>query len=238
MPGRVEDHVRLVSVKLRAGEASHRIKRKVLRSLRNAEKKEHKSAYPPTEQSYSIPDLPSRDVVKVVSNSRFVAFLLQDGRVCRIQCSSYAGSSKEFVEGKWLGAGKEPSFQVFSDAEYARQLQAQFDAESVRGRGQHGLMMNDTSYGGGGEGGRGRREEEGGMAPVHLHSSIPVNELDDWPTLRDVPMSPVRLGSAQRTSGLSEGVAVLPTYSFNDVPVMSPPPAYESLYSRVGSVLR
>ena len=136
MPGRVEDHVRLVSVKLRAGEASHRIKRKVLRSLRNAEKKEHKSAYPPTEQSYSIPDLPSRDVVKVVSNSRFVAFLLQDGRVCRIQCSSYAGSSKEFVEGKWLGAGKEPSFQVFSDAEYARQLQAQFDAESVRGRGQ------------------------------------------------------------------------------------------------------
>ena len=76
-----------------------------------------------------------------LSNSRYIIFLTRDGRVCRLRCSSRPeltqqkgdNSVASILNSLRRGSGAHGvSFQEESDAEYARQLQAEFEAESHR----------------------------------------------------------------------------------------------------------
>ena len=101
MPGRVEDKVKLVCVKLKPNDTPDKVKSKILKSLRNAERREPDSCtvgHPLEsfcEEVHCISDLNASDVVKVASNSRYVAFLTRDGRACRMRCASRAEKHPE-----------------------------------------------------------------------------------------------------------------------------------------------
>ena len=148
-----EDKVKLLCLKLKSNESPEKVKLKILKGLKKAEKKNIKSctiSHPLqnwTNDVHSIAELNSDDVLKVVSNSHYLVFLLKDGRVCRMRCSSkdYSGKNptsniNQVLRRSNIGG---PSFQELSDAECARQLQAQFDSEG-RGVGVtegHGLGL-------------------------------------------------------------------------------------------------
>lgn len=145
MPGVTEDKVKLLCVKLKPNDTPEKVKAKILKGLRKAEKKSSSSCaitHPLqnwTNEIHSLGDLDSKNVAKVVSNSRYIAFLMRDGRVCRIRCSSKTPSRRNSVPnvGEILRRSNQavPSFQELSDAEYAKQLQARFDSERRSGGG-------------------------------------------------------------------------------------------------------
>ena len=138
-----EDFVKFLSVEVKSGETQEKLKAKVLKAIHNAEKNSSVPTslithplQPWTSDFHTFADLKARDVVKAVTNSSYVAFLLRDGRVCRVRMASWEESSGrktlnfDALRRSQQGAGS--SFQVLGDEEYARQLQAELNS----GRGQ------------------------------------------------------------------------------------------------------
>ncbi|CAI8017330.1 hypothetical protein GBAR_LOCUS10539, partial [Geodia barretti] len=89
-------NVRLVAVSLKKSYSPSKVKSKLLRSIRLSERREQKA--PPIshplsqwrDRVHTLPDLPASQVKQVVSNSRYIVFLLSDGRVCRLAVTSSA----------------------------------------------------------------------------------------------------------------------------------------------------
>ena len=143
-----EENVKLVCVKYKSSDSPGKVKLKLLRAMRRAERQSHSPhttithpLQPWTNHCHTIGDLPANNVLITLSNSRYIVFLTKDGRVCRLKCTSRPelsqksdsaiasllsslrrGTSSSHVHGV--------SFQEENDAEYARQLQAEYEAHS------------------------------------------------------------------------------------------------------------
>lgn len=130
------DQVKILCVNIKGSDSPGKIKSKILKGLRKAEKKapSPRSVSQPlhswTKDLHSITDIPASKVVKLSSNSRFVVWLLKDGSVCRLKCTS-SPPLKERSAVNTAFQRNTPSFQELSDAEYARQIQ--FEMNSGRG---------------------------------------------------------------------------------------------------------
>ena len=136
MSGGDEKLVRFLSVVLKTRETQESLKAKVLKSISNSEKITPTSVSQSqtwNEESHTLGDLVSQDVVMVASNSSFVTFLLVSGTVCRLPMSSREEfhSSKTFTNLNALRqsatASSHASFQVLGDEEYAQQLQMELN---------------------------------------------------------------------------------------------------------------
>lgn len=127
--------MKFLSVDIKSGETQERLKVKVLKAIHNSEKKTTPTSsvtHPLqswSEEVHTLPDLKAEEVVKVVANSSYVAFLLSDGRVCRIRVASWEESSGARKSVSALRQSHESSFQVLGDEEYARQLQAELNSD-------------------------------------------------------------------------------------------------------------
>ena len=134
MPGRIEGKVKLLCVKLKSNDTPDKVKNKILKGLKAAERKNTFAApiAHPLEswhdEVHSLPDLDASDIAQVASNAKYIVFLLKDGRVCRMRCASTWDTDTKVSSELLSKSSQQLSFQVLSDAEYARQLQAEFDS--------------------------------------------------------------------------------------------------------------
>ena len=224
MPGRVEEKVKFVCLKLKSNEHPEKARYKILKSLRNSEKRHTQTAaisHPLAEwceEVHIIPELDAKEVFEVASNSKYVVFLMRDGRVCRIKCASPADTSA-VPSVDVLNRASQPSFQELSDAEYARQLQATLDSEGDR-RPAVGVRSIATTTGSMSMADLERRSRE-----LMILGSVPSPEYRQDPEF---------FGNLARSlSHQEELVAGV------DVPLLpsSPPPSYDSLSSLVPGVL-
>jgi hypothetical protein len=126
--------VKFLSVDVKSSETPGKLKAKVLKAIHNSEKRTSTITHPLqswTDESHSFQELRADQVVKVVANSSHVAFLLSDGRVCRVCVNSWEESSgsKTLSLDVLRQPQERPSFQVLGDEEYARQLQAELNSD-------------------------------------------------------------------------------------------------------------
>lgn len=126
--------VKFLCVDLKSGETQENLKAKVLKAIHSSEKKSDTITHPLqswTEEAHSLPELQAEDVLKVVANASHIAFLLHDGRVCRIRVASWeeSASSKTLSLDALRQPRQRSSFQVLGDEEYARQLQAELNSD-------------------------------------------------------------------------------------------------------------
>ena len=149
MPSSTEENVKLVCVNHKSSDTLGKVKLKVLRAIRRAERRSSSTTaitHPLqswTNQCHSLGSLPADDVLLTLTNSRYIVFLTKDGRVCRLRCASRPEVSQQKGESSVasilstlrrrgsLSQGQ-VSFQEESDAEYARQLQVEYEAERDR----------------------------------------------------------------------------------------------------------
>lgn len=129
-----EHLVKFLCVDVKSGETQENLKAKVLKAIHTSEKKSATITHPLqswTEEAHSFLELKAEDVLKVVANSSHMAFLLRDGRVCRIRVASWeeSTSSKTLSLDALRQSQQRPSFQVLGDEEYARQLQAELNSD-------------------------------------------------------------------------------------------------------------
>lgn len=129
--------VSLLCVRVKATDAPEKVKLKILKGLRKVEsgKATSISLSQPvrkwTEDIHAIAELSAEEVSNVVSNSQYIALLCTDGRVCRFtfQYSSLPNTlSKKECNLISVLRQPTPTFQELSDAEYARQIQAEMAA--------------------------------------------------------------------------------------------------------------
>ena len=141
-----EECVKLICVRYKSSDSPGKVKMKLLRAMRRAERQTRSAnttivhpLQPWTNHYHTIGDLPANDVLTTLSNSRYIVFLTKDGRVCRLKCTS----RKELIQKTDISiasvlsslrrgpsATHGVSFQEESDAEYARQLQAEFESQN------------------------------------------------------------------------------------------------------------
>ena len=221
MPGKREEKVKFVCVKLKPNEHPEKARYKILKGLRNAEKKQSQSSaiYHPLaewcEKVHLISELDAKEVLEVASNSRYVVFLMRDGRVCRIKCSSKAETrTKTSID--ILKKMSRPSLQELSDAEYARQLQTTFDSEGER-RPLGGLQGSATITASPSLADLDRRARE-----LMFLGSVPSPEYN-----RDPEYYGNLARSLSHQEELVTGIDIQ----------LTPPPAYESLPGVVPGVL-
>ena len=137
--------MKLICVKYKSSDSPGKVKMKLLRAMRRAERQSRSTntaithpLQPWTNHCHTIGGLPANDVQTVLSNSRYIVFLTKDGRVCRLRCTSrpelslrgdsaIASLLSSLRRGTSSAHGL--SFQEESDAEYARQLQAEYEAQ-------------------------------------------------------------------------------------------------------------
>ena len=119
--------VKLLSVKVKPEENADSVKARVLKFLKNVEKANGAEGglFDKSDCDYVhfVHDLDADSVLQVVSNSNYIGFLLKDGRVCRMRCTSRLDVDSRSN----IRYTARPSFQVQSDAEYAKQLQAEYN---------------------------------------------------------------------------------------------------------------
>ncbi len=136
------DQVKILCVNIKGSDSPAKIKSKILKGLRKAEKKTPLSQcvsqplHSWTKDLHSITDIPASKIIKLSSNSRFIVWLLKDGTACRLKCVSTASPPRK--ERRSLDSALQrstPSFQELSDAEFARQLHHQWQSEITSGRG-------------------------------------------------------------------------------------------------------
>ena len=134
------DHPLLLNIRIKDGDNTEKIRKRIIRRLKKVEKTGEKGS-----MTREVDGLASSVVKSVVSNTYCIAFLLTSGRVCRIRCTSQPQVANKYrATDESNSKNRQTSFQVLSDAEYARQLQLQFDQErfaSRRGR----LALNEPS---------------------------------------------------------------------------------------------
>ena len=131
MPGKPDEKIKFLCVKFKPNESPDKVKSKILKSLKRAEKSAPFTISNPLDtwsnKVHCIDELNATEIADVSTNSKYVVFLLKDGRVCRMKCTST--SSNEVPPSAVLKPTPHPTFQLLSDAEYARQLQSQFNTE-------------------------------------------------------------------------------------------------------------
>ena len=149
MPTSTEERVKLICVKHKSSDSLGKVKSRLLRAMRKAERRSSgittitHPLQPWTNQCHSLGALPADDVLMTLTNSRYIVFLTKDGRVCRLRCTSRPEVSKQSGDSsvasilntlrrRGSSAPGQVSFQEESDAEYARQLQAEYEAERDR----------------------------------------------------------------------------------------------------------
>ena len=125
------DQIKVVCVNVKASDSPGKVKSKLLKGLRRAEKKSptpvcvSQPLQSWSKDLHSISDIPANEVAQVSSNSRFIVFLLKDGNVCRLKCTSSSSSTRKDSRSILESLQRPtPTFQELSDAEYARQLQS------------------------------------------------------------------------------------------------------------------
>ena len=125
--------MRLLSIPLREGDDKDKIRRRVVKKLKQLE--QHISTGSSSDLTIRVLESLKADSVSVVvANSRYLVFLLKDGRVCRMKCHSRTEASQQKATEELLKKkAKDTPFQLLSDAEYARQLQVEFDRERLLG---------------------------------------------------------------------------------------------------------
>ena len=125
----MSNKVKLLCVKVKPDENADAVKTRVLKHLKSVEKASGADCGPSDKSDsdcvHFVHNLDADSVLRVVSNSNYIGFLLKDGRVCRMRCASRA----EVDTRPNVRYSARPSFQVQSDAEYAKQLQAEFNSE-------------------------------------------------------------------------------------------------------------
>lgn len=126
----MESHVQLISIPLKHGDNVEKLRRKVLRTIQKNEKGNLQGSNVKTVEGID-PSL----VKSVLANSQYFVFLLNDGRVCRMPCTSHSQLKEHHISQEITRHARDTSLQVLSDAEYARQLQVQFDQERLGGSG-------------------------------------------------------------------------------------------------------
>lgn len=124
----MESHVQLISIPLKHGDNTEKLRRKILRIIQKSEKGNLQGSNVKT-----IDGIDPALVKSVLANSQYFIFLLNDGRVCRMACSSHSKLKEHHVSHEMTRHARDTSLQVLSDAEYARQLQVQFDQERLGG---------------------------------------------------------------------------------------------------------
>ncbi len=128
------NQVKILCINIKDSDSPGKIKSKILKGLKKAEKKASSSQcvsqplHSWNKDLYSISDIPASEVIKLSSNSRFIVWLLKDGSVCRLNCISTSAPPRK--EKGVLDALQRntPSFQELSDAEFARQLQSEMNS--------------------------------------------------------------------------------------------------------------
>ncbi len=137
-----EKLVKVLCIQVKPGESQDRLKAKVLKTISNSEKKATptSTSHPLqnwSEEAHCIAELHAQDVANVTTNASHVAFLLGDGRVCRLPMVSknQPSSIKTFsnldalrVSGLSGHSGEGRRFQVIGDEEYAQQLQSELNS--------------------------------------------------------------------------------------------------------------
>lgn len=172
----MSDVAQLLCLRVKPNENPEKVRRRILKGLRSAERRGGEAigsniSHPLLaweDNLHTFSELNAADVVQVANNSRYVIFLTRDGRVCRIKCRSYDEPSSKFTPESLSRRAGLASFQVQSDAAYARQLQAQFDAE----RPSSGLA------GGLGAASRGRSGPGAASSSYPAPPSLDLQELD------------------------------------------------------------
>ncbi len=139
--GDSQDSVNLFCLDLKPQDTREKRKGRVLKAIRNAEKKTTPIppiSHPWREEAHALQELKGSEVLQVQASSDYIAFLLKDGRVCRMRVGScgektpsrsLASHLKYFNQGP---RGGEAS-GVLGDEEYARQLQAEFNSWNRNG---------------------------------------------------------------------------------------------------------
>ncbi len=120
----MESRVQLISIPLKQGDNMEKLRRKVLRTIQKNER-----GILQANNIKMVDGIDPSMIKTVVTNSQYIVFLLNDGRVCRISCNSHSRLTEHHISHEISRQARDTSFQVLSDAEYARQLQAQFDQE-------------------------------------------------------------------------------------------------------------
>ena len=143
-----DENVKLICVKYKSSDSLGKVKLKLLRAMRRAERQSRSvnttishPLQPWNNHCHTIGELPANDILITLSNSRYIVFLTKDGRVCRLKCTSrpeLSQKSDSSIASLLSSLRRGPSsthglsFQEESDAEYARQLQAEYEAQSHR----------------------------------------------------------------------------------------------------------
>ena len=143
----MESHIQLISIPLKQGDNMEKLRRKVLKTIQKNERGNLQG-----NNIKMVDGIDPSTVKTVVTNSQYVVFLLNDGRVCRMPCSSHSRLTDHHISHEMSRQARDTSLQVLSDAEYAKQLQAQFDQEHptssssrLQGRSNLGIDSNDIS---------------------------------------------------------------------------------------------
>ena len=126
--------MRLLSIPLKEGDDKDKVRRRVVKKLKQLE--QHISSGSASDLTIRVlENLKADNVSRVVANSRYLVFLLKDGRVCRMRCHSRteASGQQKATEEMLKKKARDTPFQLLSDAEYARQLQVEFDRERLLG---------------------------------------------------------------------------------------------------------
>ena len=237
MSGSTEDNVKLICFKCKSSDTPSKVKMKLLRGMRKAERRgvaisaiSH-PLQPWNNQCHSIGALPAEDVLIALSNSRYVVFLTKDGRVCRLRCTSRPSVSQQRHDSSVASilstlrssSTHHVSFQEESDAEYARQLQAEFEAESQRLLGGASVLGHSTFFGRAPSPSIPLRDElnRDGHDYIHLGLHSPTemlyHRISPRFAMRDD--SPIPIGLLGRGGGASDVLVDA-----------SPPPDYHSLF--------
>lgn len=136
------DHPLLLNIRIKDGDNIEKIRKRVIRRLKKVEKTGEKGS-----MTREIDGLVSSTVKAVVSNTFCMAFLLTSGRVCRVMCTSQPQVAIKYrATDDTSNKPRQTSFQVLSDAEYARQLQLQFDQERYTNRRARQATNEPPSY--------------------------------------------------------------------------------------------
>ncbi len=106
-----------------------KLRRKILRAIQKNERGNLQGSNIKT-----IEGIDPSTVKTIVTNSQYIVFLLSDGRVCRMACKSHSQLKDHHISHEVNRQARDTSLQVMSDAEYAKQLQAQFNSERPSGQ--------------------------------------------------------------------------------------------------------
>ena len=117
--------MQLISIPLKQGDNLEKLRRKILRVIQKNERGNLQGSNIKT-----IEGIDPSTVKTIVTNSQYIVFLLNDGRVCRMACKSHSQLKDHHISHEMSRQARDTSLQVMSDAEYARQLQAQFNSEA------------------------------------------------------------------------------------------------------------